>query len=244
MLRSRLRIRTLNILIRPSLSWDLHPFSLPCPSPFLKTLVYHLAALISLAQAHTRHLVSLIFFSILSSFLWFHPQMRRHVHFPTDSSHHDCFSPRLKFSIKPEGQEAKCSSQTKITSSCPYKTPPLWKRDGLWTENDPMHGSDGISSLHNTVLCSESLLTALFVLKLALLTSNSKLFWKGTTKLGPGLILLFQSYIKLNAWLSERGNPAVLYIMHACISIIYPAKWMKPWTNVHYCHGSLQQWRK
>lgn len=41
-------------------------------------------------------------------------------------------SPRLQFSIKPEGQEAKCSSQTKITFSCPHKTPPLWNRDGLW----------------------------------------------------------------------------------------------------------------
>lgn len=120
MVRSRLRIRTPNIFIRPSLSWDIHPFSFSCPSAFLKTLVYHPAALISLAQAHTHHLISLIFFSIPSSFLWFHPQMRRHVHFPRDSSHHDCFSPRLQFSIKPEGQEA--NAHLKPKSSLPVRT--------------------------------------------------------------------------------------------------------------------------
>lgn len=120
MVRSRLRIRATNIHIRPSLSWDLHPFSFPCLSAFLKSLVYHPAALISLTQAHTCHLISLIFFSILSSFLRFHPQMRCHVHFPTDSSHHDCFFPQLQFSIKPEGQEA--NAHLKPKSPLPVRT--------------------------------------------------------------------------------------------------------------------------
>lgn len=103
LLRSSLRIRTPHILFWPSLSWGLH--SLP-HLPFLKTLVYHPTTLDSLAQPHIHHLISLVFVSILSSFLWFLSQMRRRVRFPTDSNHHDCFPSAAVFhqTRRPVGQ--------------------------------------------------------------------------------------------------------------------------------------------
>lgn len=79
----------------------------PFPSPysFLKTLVYHPTTLNYLAQPHI-NLISFVFVSILSSFLWFHPQMRCHVNFLTDSSQHDCFPSAAVFhqTRRPGGQ--------------------------------------------------------------------------------------------------------------------------------------------
>lgn len=169
MLRSRLRIRTPNILIRPFLSWDLHPFSFPSPSAFLKTLVYQPTALISLAQPHTRN--SLVSSSFQFSLHSCGSILRSHVMYISPQT------PVIMLPLScgfPSNQRAKRpNAHLKPKSPFPVHTKchRCGKEMGCGTVNDPMHGSDGLLSLHYTVLCSLSLLTALFVLRSAWLSS-------------------------------------------------------------------------
>lgn len=118
-----------------SSSPDLYRF--PFAICLLKTQVYHPTA--TPLQSHIQHFLWLFHSSPPPSFLWFHPQIRRHVAVPTESSHHDRFPSTAVFhqTAGPEGQTLITIQNRFLMSAA--KTMTLWR----------VTNQHSISLLHN-----------------------------------------------------------------------------------------------